>query len=265
MNAVTFPEPLAEAPAAAVTPLPEPSRSRRGLAAAFGVVAVLIAATVGYLVWPDTTSATPELLVTGTAEQVVTAHLHGDRAALGALVAVEIPESLATGHYYVRSATAISVQKTDTGWDVVVAADRLRAVPGGFGDPRIEHFLVVFHDRPTGAVVVALPALVPAPDPPSVRAAAWPAPPSDEMTAAVDHYVRWLLIGDDGPFDGTPVSPPPFTAVAITGMQRSEQADGVNVLVAVEAIRPDGSVMPLHYALDLEAAESGWKVSRTGS
>jgi len=266
MNAVTYPEPAAEPTAPThVTSLPQPARSRAGLAAAFAVVAVLVAAVAAYVLWPRPVPPQAEVLVTGTAEQVVAAFLHGDTATLERLVAIEIPDTLTAGQSYVRSAAAVSVLERDQGWDVIVAADHLAAVPGGFGNARIEHFLVVFEDRPTGAVVMNLPAMVPAPDAPTVTAAAWPSPPADDITESVWSYLEWLLTGTAGVFPGRAMTPPPFTDIDLVGMQRTEQLDTISVLVAIEGTRPDGSRLPLHYALRAEPVDGGWLVSLPGS
>ncbi len=266
MNAVSYPEPIAPQPATpSVARLPAPPRFPIRIVAAYGVVALLVAAIAAYLLWPRPSSPRAELFVTGAAEQVVTALLHGDRSTLERITAVEIPETLMSGGSYVRSTAAVSVLDTDGGWEVVVAADHLVAVPGGFGDPRTEHFLVVFQDRPTGPVVVSLPALVPTPESPPVRAAAWPEPPADEATDAIGGYLAWLLAGEAGAFEGAPVTPAPFVDTLIVGMQRVERDGGLEVLVAVEGVRADGTVLPLHYALRLEPGETGWDVSRPGN
>lgn len=266
MNAVTYPE-AAPGPAVStpVTPLPQPARSKLGLSAAFGVVALLVAGVAAYLLWPQATTPAPDLLVTGTAEQVVTAFLHGDRPTLERLVAFEIPDSLGEGQSYVRSAMAVSVLDGGDTWEVTVAADHLVAVPGGFGDPRTEYFLVVFADRPTGAVATALPRIVAAPDPPTVKAASWPDPPADDVTRAVETYLRWLLAGSSGVFDGTPVAPPPFADIDLVGMQRTVVEDGIDVMVAVDGVRSDGSVLPLHYSLHAAESEQGWSISPSGN
>lgn len=267
MNAVTYPEPAADAPAPShVASLPQPARSKQGLYAAFGVVAMLIGAIATYALWPRP-AAPPraQLWLTGTAEQVVTAFLHGDRPTLERLVAAEVPESLQAGNSYVRSAWAVSSLETEHGWQVVVAADHFTAVPGGFGDPRIEHFQVAFQDRPTGPVALGLPSMVPAPEAPTLRAAPWPIPPADEMTVAIERYLSWLLAGGPGTPSDTPVTPPPFTEIVVVGMQRTEVDGGFDVLVAVEGTRSDGTTLPLHYPLRLVSGEGGWVVSRPGS
>lgn len=265
MNAVTHPKPATEAAAPnPVVTLPQPAPSGRGLYAAFGVVALLLAGITTYLFWPDPSVPRAELLLTGAAEQVVTAYLHGDSSTLESMVAVEIPE-LERDRAFVRSVTAVSVKEHQSGWDVVVAADHLVRVPGGFGDPRIEHFVVVFHDRPTGAVAVGLPGIVAAPPAPTVRAASWPPPPPDDITAAVDQYLARLLTGQPGPVLDPPVSPPPFSQLLIVGMQRTDRNGGLDVIVALDGHRPDGTIQPLHYALRLESADTGWMVSRSGS
>lgn len=267
MRAVSYPDPIAEpTPDHRVTTLPQPvARSPRSIVAVVAVLVVLGAGTSAVLLWPSRPAHQPDVSLTGLAEQVVVAYLHGDRTVLEATVASELPADLPADQYYVRSAAARSVTPFPDGWAVVVAVDRLAAVPGGFGDPRVRYYAVTLLHRPTGPLVAGLPAMVPAPAPPAVRAGPLPAPIDDDVSATVRSYLEWLLVGAQGPFDGRPVSPPPFDEVELTGLRSTDTDEGLAVTVTVEAVRSNGAVQPMQYHLLLVGTERSWDVSLAGS
>ncbi len=265
MKAISYPDPLSDPPPAPVRSLPQPRRGGSGLAWAVSVLAALVVGLVTYLIWPEAVPVRAETLLAGTAEQIVVAHLHGDVDALSRTVAVELPSGVEPGLHYVRAAGAVSVTESEHHTVVVVAVDRLLAVPGGYGDPRVEHFAVTFLHRPTGPIVAGLPALVPAPDPPSVLAAALPSPVDDELSRLVVEYLDWLLAAGDGSFQGPPVDPAPFASVALTGLHRQPRGGGFDLTANVIGHRPDGASLPMTYLLEALEGESGWEISRRGS
>jgi len=71
--------------------------------------------------------------------------------------------------------------------------------------------------------------------------------------------------GIDGPHDGRAIKPAPFTAIEVTGMQRTEQDRGWRVMAAVNGIRADGSLQSMHYFLNVEETDADLSVSLRGS
>lgn len=258
MDAVTYPEPLVTHSAVEslsdshVTPLPEPDSHRRRLVGgALVTIAILAALAAAVAWWPSSLPNQPEQLV-GIAEQVVIAHLHGDVSTLERLVAIELPETIEDGQFFVRSASAVAVRPIDDGWVVTVAAEALEAVEGGFGRPRTQHYEVVFNDRPTGPTVGALPGLVAAPPGPALRAAR-PAPAPDDALSAAAH--QFLVSG--------PLAD--FSSVELIGMTRTTSSDGFILLVEVRAARPDAAPLVFHYSLAARESDVGWQVGGRGN
>ncbi len=264
MSAVTYPDPLNEPQSPPIVSLPTAKPGRRRLAMTITTLCIVVLGAVSYLLWPSGSTTTTEPIVTGMAEQTVTAWLHGNTAVLRSLVAAELPPLNSTDHY-VRSASSVSVSTSTDGWRVVVAVDVLQAVPGGFGDPRLDHYEVTILDRPTGPMIAGLPALVPAPAAPALVASPLPEPADDPLASEATAYLAWLLTGVDGAYEGSPIVPAPYDAIDVTGMQRTEDGGVWTVAVAVTGTRADGTRQPMHYFLDADETDGGWSVSLRGS
>lgn len=137
-------------------PRPPPIRPRAVLlvAAAVAVVGIvwLIVTDVGSTTVDRTvenpgSSSTAPAGVEGSAEILVSVYLgqagEGTENVLDDFLTepVQLP-GLVPGRLYVQNVATVDVQPTDSGWTVAVAAQVLRRIEGGYGDPTIQYYQV---------------------------------------------------------------------------------------------------------------------------
>ena len=87
------------------------------------------------------------LEVAGFAELFVAAYLgkagEGSEDVLDAYLSEPVRlTGVQAGRAYVQNLTTVSVEPAGDGWEVIVVAHTLRKVPGGYGDPAVEHYRV---------------------------------------------------------------------------------------------------------------------------
>ncbi|MFD8220345.1 conjugal transfer protein [Streptomyces sp. NPDC059697] len=187
---------------------------------------------------------------------------------------VDLPDPVASAQPDPAAVTAVhSAQRKDGEWAVNVAAQ--------YADGRLRYFVVPVTADANGAslAVTGAPGAVAGP----ARATAGKSPygvsvPSDgDLSLAVGEFFGAYLTGA-GEVDRylapgvklSPVSPAPYTAVAVQRVSAVEEAaavgkvpaDGtaVRVLVQVEA-RDSGGRWPLGYELTLKARSGRWEVA----
>ncbi|WP_328981045.1 conjugal transfer protein [Streptomyces mirabilis] len=187
---------------------------------------------------------------------------------------VDLPDPVARAQPKLAAVTAVrSAQREDGEWAVTVAAQ--------YADGRLRYFVVPVTADANGAsfAVTGAPGAVAGP----ARATVGKSPygvsvPSDgDLSAAVGEFFSAYLAGA-GEVDRylapgvklSPVSPAPYTAVAVQRVSAVEEAaaagkvpaDGtaVRVLVQVEA-RDSGGRWPLGYELTLKARSGRWEVA----
>ncbi|MFE2566163.1 conjugal transfer protein [Streptomyces mirabilis] len=187
---------------------------------------------------------------------------------------VDLPDPVASAQPKPAAVTAVrSAQREDAEWAVTVAAQ--------YADGRLRYFVVPVTADANGAsfAVTGTPSAVAGP----ARAAVGKSPygvsvPSDgDLSLAVGEFFGAYLTGA-GEVDRylapgvklSPVSPAPYTAVAVQRVSAVEEAaasgkvpaDGtaVHVLVQVEA-RDSGGRWPLGYELTLKARSGRWEVA----
>ncbi|GAX57783.1 conjugal transfer protein [Streptomyces olivochromogenes] len=187
---------------------------------------------------------------------------------------VDLPDPVASAQPKPAAVTAVrSAQREDGEWAVTVAAQ--------YGDGRLRYFVVPVTADASGAsfAVTGVPGAVAGP----ARAAVGKPPygvsvPSDgDLSLAVGEFFGAYLTGA-GEVDRylapgvklSPISPAPYTAVAVQRVSAVEEAaaatkvpaDGtaVHVLVQVEA-RDSGGRWPLGYELTLKARSGRWDVA----
>ncbi|MFE2470101.1 conjugal transfer protein [Streptomyces mirabilis] len=187
---------------------------------------------------------------------------------------VDLPDPVASAQPKPATVTAVrSAQREDGEWAVTVAAQ--------YADGRLRYFVVPVTADANGTsfTVTGAPGAVAGP----ARAAVGKSPygvsvPSDgDLSLAVGEFFRAYLTGA-GEVDRylapevklSPVSPAPYTAVAVQRVSAVEEAaaagkvpaDGtaVRVLVQVEA-RDSGGRWPLAYELTLKARSGRWEVA----
>ncbi|MCX4429556.1 conjugal transfer protein [Streptomyces mirabilis] len=187
---------------------------------------------------------------------------------------VDLPDPVASAQPKPAAVTAVrSAQREDGEWAVTVAAQ--------YADGRLRYFVVPVTADANGAAfaVTGAPGAVAGP----ARAAVGKSPygvsvPSDgDLSMAVGEFFGAYLTGA-GEVDRylapgvklSPISPAPYTAVAVQRVSAVEEAaaagkvpaDGtaVRVLVQVEA-RDSGGRWPLGYELTLKARSGRWEVA----
>ncbi|MFF0043326.1 conjugal transfer protein [Streptomyces mirabilis] len=187
---------------------------------------------------------------------------------------VDLPDPVASAQPKPAAVTAVrSAQHEDGEWAVTVAAQ--------YADGRLRYFVVPVTADASGAsfAVTGAPGAVAGP----ARAAVGKSPygvsvPSDgDLSLAVGEFFGAYLTGA-GEVDRylapgvklSPISPAPYTAVAVQRVSAVEEAaaaekvpaDGtaVHVLVQVEA-RDSGGRWPLGYELTLKARSGRWEVA----
>ncbi|MFG2257301.1 conjugal transfer protein [Streptomyces mirabilis] len=187
---------------------------------------------------------------------------------------VDLPDPVASAQPKPAAVTAVrSAQRGDGEWAVTVAAQ--------YADGRLRYFVVPVTADASGAsfAVTGAPGAVAGP----ARAAVGKSPygvsvPSDgDLSLAVGEFFGAYLTGA-GEVDRylapgvklSPVSPAPYTAVAVQRVSAVEEAaaagkvpadgTGVHVLVQVEA-RDSGGRWPLGYELTLKARSGRWEVA----
>jgi hypothetical protein len=187
---------------------------------------------------------------------------------------VDLPDPVASAQPKPAAVTAVrSAQREDGEWAVTVAAQ--------YADGRLRYFVVSVTADASGAsfAVTGAPGAVAGP----ARAAVGKSPygvslPSDgDLSLAVGEFFGVYLTGA-GEVDRylapgvklSPISPAPYTAVAVQRVSAVEEAaaaekvpaDGtaVRVLVQVEA-RDSGGRWPLGYELTLKARSGRWEVA----
>lgn len=187
---------------------------------------------------------------------------------------VDLPDPVASAQPKPAAVTAVrSAQREDGEWAVTVAAQ--------YADGRLRYFVVPVTADASGAsfTVTGAPGAVAGP----ARAAVGKSPygvsvPSDgDLSLAVGEFFGAYLTGA-GEVDRylapgvklSPISPAPYTAVAVQRVSAVEEAaaagkvpaDGtaVRVLVQVEA-RDSGGRWPLGYELTLKARSGRWEVA----
>ncbi|WP_328759235.1 conjugal transfer protein [Streptomyces sp. NBC_00271] len=187
---------------------------------------------------------------------------------------VDLPDPVASAQPDPAAVTAVrSAQREDGEWSVTVAAQ--------YADGRLRYFVVPVTADASGAsfTVTGAPGAVAGP----ARAGVGKSPygvsvPSDgDLSLAVGEFFGAYLTGA-GEVDRylapgvklSPVSPAPYTAVAVQRVSAVEEAaaagkvpaDGtaVRVLVQVEA-RDSGGRWPLGYELTLKARSGRWEVA----
>ncbi|MER7692421.1 conjugal transfer protein [Streptomyces sp. NPDC097610] len=187
---------------------------------------------------------------------------------------VDLPDPVVSAQPKPAAVTAVrSAQRGDGEWAVTVAAQ--------YADGRLRYFVVPVTAGASGAsfAVTGAPGAVAGP----ARAAVGKSPygvsvPSDgDLSLAVGEFFGAYLTGA-GEVDRylapgvklSPISPAPYTAVAVQRVSAVEEAaaagkvpaDGtaVRVLVQVEA-RDSGGRWPLGYGLTLKARSGRWEVA----
>lgn len=253
----------------------------RGVWWILGLAALLVAAGLSYLLLrpieihaaasPTTASVTGVPSgVTGFAEMYVAAYLTDAGDSLSEFLPVPpSTEAMTTAAHYVTRAAAIEVNPAGDGyWSVLVAADVLALTDRGYRPIGLQFYRVGVVDDGGRLVAASLPARVSGP---AVRSG----PPrslqttdaevSDIQAALVGDFLEALLTGgrdihryitvDSGL---AAITPPPYTAVVVTGI--GLYADG-SVLATVDAQEDGGSISTLQYALRLAGQGPGLVVS----
>lgn len=139
-------------PRAALVPRP----TRRSLAVVAGGLAILAVAVIGLsMAQPASDDPIPvqpvAVGVGGFSEMFVATYLgqagEGTESVLDPFLTGPVRLSgLSPGRLYVQNVSAVDVRQTPTGWSVVVAAQVLRRIEGGYGDPAIQHYRVEVQD-----------------------------------------------------------------------------------------------------------------------
>ncbi|MGW7647270.1 conjugal transfer protein [Streptomyces bobili] len=187
---------------------------------------------------------------------------------------VDLPDPVASAQRVPAAVTAVrSAQREDGEWAVTLAAQ--------YADGRLRYFVVPVTADASGAsfAVTGAPGAVAGP----ARAAVGQSPyrvrvPSDgHLSSAVGEFFGAYLTGAGkvGRYLApgvklSPVSPAPYTAVAVQQVWGAEEAAAaaqvpangtkVRVRVQVEA-RDDGGRWPLAYDIDLKARSGRWEIA----
>lgn len=213
-------------------PVPEPAARRPALIVTLVACGIALAAVVAWqLSRPASTGPTP-----GLADLLVADHLSGPT-------------------WYVANSSTIAEVTEDDTTRATVAVHLLGRIDGGFEDLGIRFFEVGYRTDP-GIAIVFGPAAVPGP---AFTSDVEDRPPATgPLATAVTSYLDWLLTGEAGPYDGRPVTPPPYASVELVGM--SSQQDGW-VAVTVEATDAAGRTVALDYLLRARLADGTWTVA----
>ncbi|OQD51775.1 conjugal transfer protein [Streptomyces phaeoluteigriseus] len=187
---------------------------------------------------------------------------------------VDLPDPVASAQQVLAAVTAVrSAQQGDGEWAVTVAAQ--------YADGRLRYFVVPVTADASGAsfTVTGAPGVVAGP----ARAAVSQSPyrvsvPSDgDLSSAVGEFLGAYLTGA-GEVDRylaprvklSPVSPAPYTAVAVQQVWGAEEtaaaahvpADGTKVRVRVQVeAHDDAGRWPLAYDIGLKARSGRWEVA----
>ncbi len=166
-----------------------------------------------------------------------------------------IADHLAGPTWYVANTSTIAAVASGDTTRATVAVHLLGRIEGGFEDLGIRYFEVGYRTEP-GIVIVFCPAAVPGP---TITSDVGGRPlATGPLAMAVSSYLEWLLTGAAGPYDGHPVTPPPFASVEIVGMSPEENG---SVAVTVEATDTAGRTLALDYLLRARLTDGMWTVS----
>ncbi|MCP3973769.1 MAG: conjugal transfer protein [bacterium] len=268
--------------AAAAEPVPDVTERRsKGVWWILGLAGLLVAGGLSYWFLRPTDSVpigagtTGEVIgvpsgVTGFAEMYVAAYLTDAGNSLEEfLPSPPSTEAMTAAAHYVTRTAAMAVDPAGNGyWSVLVAADVLALDDGGYRPVGLQFYQVGVVDDGGRLVATSLPARVAGPaaragPPRSLHTA--DAEVTDVQAALVGDFLEALLTdgrdisryvtADSGL---SAISPPPYTAVVITGI--GLYPDG-SILATVDAQEMGGSASTLQYALRLAGQGSGLAVS----
>lgn len=181
--------------------------------------------------------------------------------------AVDLHDVTPSGRYASRTAAVASSESAPGYWAVTVGAEVLVAAQGGYVRAGTHYYRVGVMSATGPLVATSLPSEVPAPTPTSVPPLGLghlSAPAGDGPATAVRHFLDAYLAGQGDPGPGlTPVTPPPFTSVALTGIAVSPSDHaGVRVVRAEVAGTDAGGLKAiLDYSLQIAARSGGWVVT----
>ena len=268
---------------AADEPAPVAAKGRsRALWWIMGAATVLVAA--GLTFWlvtksqpaaagnsaPTVTAVSTPPGVGGFAELYVAAFLSGTpNATDDFLPAAPSTEAMTpAAHYATRTAALDITEVDDRYWAVVVAADVLTFIDGGYQPSGLQYFQIGVVDDGGRLVATTLPARVSAPPPrqgaPRFLQQATETP-SDAQAALVGDFLETLLIGSRdinryvSPASGiTAISPAPYVAISVGSL--GLYGDGV-VIATLDAQEADGAIVAMQYVVRITDSGSGLVVS----
>lgn len=194
-------------------------------------------------------------------------------------------EEMRPGSRYATRTAALSATEVRPGeWHVLVAADVVRVVKSQAQQEGLQYFRVSVVSRAgdagSGWAVLALPALVSAPQLPEPKLAYTGGPVTQTVNDAVLNFLKNYLTKSDEleryvtPGSALrPVRPAPYEGVSITGIQaqgevpRGSLTDGQVVAVLATVTAYDAQEVPvrLEYPLTLKARAGRWEVVAIGT
>jgi hypothetical protein len=180
---------------------------------------------------------------------------------------VDLHDVTPSGRYAARTAAVASSETAPGYWAVTVGAEVLVAAQGGYVRAGTHYYRVGVMSASGPLVATSLPAEVPAPTPtslPPLRLGHLSAPSGDASTTAVRLFFNAYLAGHGDPGPGlTPLTPPPFTSVALIGIAvgPSGYAGVSTVRAEVAGTDAGGLKTILDYSLQIADRSGGWVVT----
>jgi Conjugative transposon protein TcpC len=210
--------------------------------------------------------------IAGFAEMYVAAYLEAGAGQEQTLrpyypEAVDLHDVTPSGRYAARTAAVASSESAPGYWAVTVGAEVLVAAQGGYVRAGTHYYRVGVMSASGPLVATSLPSEVPAPTPtalPPVGLGHLSAPSGDAPATAVRHFFDAYLAGQGEPGPGlTPVTPPPFTSVALIGIAEgpSDHAGVWTVRAEVAGTDAGGLKAILDYSLQMAERSGGWVVT----
>jgi len=181
--------------------------------------------------------------------------------------AVDLHDVTPSSRYAARTAAVASSESAPGYWAVTVGAEVLVAAQGGYVRAGTHYYRVGVMSASGPLVATSLPAEVPAPTPtslPPLRLGHLSAPSGDAPTTAVRLFFAAYLAGRGDPGPGlSPVTPPPFTSVALIGIAVGTAGHAGVQTVRAEVAGTDagGRKAILDYSLQIADRSGGWFVT----
>jgi hypothetical protein len=226
------------------------------------------------LVWPaaPTTSRTVAPAgIAGFAEMYVAAYLEAGAGQEQTLrpyypQTVDLHDVPPFSRYAARTAAVATSESAPGYWAVTVGAEVLVAAQGGYVRAGTHYYRIGVMSASGPLVATSLPAEVPALTPTALpRLGLGPlAAPSGDASAAVQRFFDAYLAGRGDPGPGlTPVTPPPFSSVAVTGIAVGPDRPPAVRTVRAEVAGTDASGLRtiLDYSLQITRRNGGWDVT----